>query len=438
MRYLYLLILSVTLTAHAQLLNTLEVSEKLSAGAEAEARTEILQTAVMKSIEKFAPELGVQPDTFKEKLDKKFDVVFGAYKERTLIQKYSSNYKTTLSPAELEAASKALDQERVSALHKFIGSKDLLRSHSFKSFFQDEKDPSVWKAKVDVDLDKPKLEKLFQKIVSEETKPYSKVYLISDVTPLQFSWKDLGLESEASFKKPLNESWLKWLNDHLPSTVEEIIACDAGCMQFYLKWSETQVENLIIPDEFHHSAFLNVNVFLRRKSVENSLKEEYFEWEGRALIQDVTTKRTMGSSTLPLEYRRFRAIDQKLLNSSLASSIYKTPMPAFMDFNKKLEEKAGVRKSVSRSSKLVIQGYKNISDVKALNEVLKARGKGIGLEISLDSFSKDKAQLVCYYHGEEKSFTDLLSSIKELKSSHKYVLVNEFTGVHHVLKLVTE
>jgi hypothetical protein len=31
-----------------------------------------------------------------------------------------------------------------------------------------------------------------------------------------------------------------------------------------------------------------------------------------------------------------------------------------------------------------------------------------------------------------------LSSIKELKSSHRYTLVNEFTGVHHLLKLVTE
>lgn len=99
-----------------------------------------------------------------------------------------------------------------------------------------------------------------------------------------------------------------------------------------------------------------------------------------------------------------------------------------------MEQKSGF----NRVSKLVLKGYKHLGDVLQLNELLKTRGTSLGLEIVLQTFSKDESNLLCFYQGEEKSFTHILSGIKEVKLTHGYTLVNEFTGIHHVIKFVTE
>ena len=71
-------------------------------------------------------------------------------------------------------------------------------------------------------------------------------------------------------------------------------------------------------------------------------------------------------------------------------------------------------------------------------DMLRKEGSKLNFEVQIDLFDQKETQLLCFYQGEEKSFTDLLSQVKELKSSQSYRLVNEFTGIHHVLKLVAE
>lgn len=266
---------------------------------------------------------------------------------------------------------------------------------------------------------------------SASPKPFSKLILISEVEPYLFSWKDIGVENDRSFSMALDNSWLKWFNENLPATVESVVLCDSGCMDFYRRWFETHFDQLTIPDEYKNALILKTNMLIRKNG---SVGEVKFEWEGRSVLQDVNTKKVMAASTLSPESRTFRDLDQKAINSGLASSMYRTAIPFFMEYRKQLESKKGF----NRVSRLVIRGHQRLGDVLELIEVLKVRGNSLGLELHLGSFTKDEAQLICYLRGEEKSFTDLLSSIKELKSSHSYTLVNEFTGVHHVIKLVAE
>lgn len=262
-------------------------------------------------------------------------------------------------------------------------------------------------------------------------KPFSKLILISEVEPYLFTWKDLGLENDRSFSMALDNSWLKWFNENLPATVGTVVLCDATCMDFYRSWFETHFDQLQIPEDFKNSLILKTNMLLRRAG---SVGEVKFEWEGRTVLQDVNTKKILAASTLAPESRTFRDLDQKTMNSGLASSMYRSAIPFFMQYRQQLEGKKGF----NRVSRLVIRGHHRLGDVLELMEMLKVRGNSLGLDLHLGSFTKDEAQLICYLRGEEKSFTDLLSSIKELKSSHSYTLVNEFTGVHHVIKLVAE
>ncbi len=434
MKYLFFFLFFFSGIAWCQLMDSVELTEKLGPLNEEMAKKEILQRAILKSIEKFSPELGYKFEEFDQKVQASFKLSFQEYKEKKIVEKFGTNYKKSLSENEISSFFHTLESERGASFLRFTHYQDLLRSHSFSFFKQDEKDTSVWKGKVQLDLDRIKLDKILRKFIRGEIKPFAKLILISEIDPSQFEWTDLGVDNEKSFLTPLNTTWLKWFNDNLPSTVEEVILCDATCMNYFSKWTETQLDQLSLPEEYNHSVFLKINLQLKRSAVMENLHEVTYDWEGRALLLDPSTKRVLGSFTLPFETRTFRQMEQKVLNSSLASSLYRAPLTALMQFNRKLEEKVGF----NRASKLVIKGHRNLGDVLLLTEMLKTRGSSLGFEAVLDSFSRDEANLLCFYRGEEKSFTDLLSSIKEVKSSHGYTLVNEFTGVHHVIKFVTE
>lgn len=437
MKYLLFAILmfcTFSFSSWAQLITSIDLNQKLVTSVETEAKEELLHQAVFKSYEKLIPELGYKFDEFNDKLFANFDEYFTDYKEKKLTEKFGKGYEKTLSDDIKKTFNIELESDRHNSFIQYSKTKDVLRSHSFVSIKQGDQDPLEWQTKVNLDIDKIKLDKFVRKVITGETKPFSKIILVNEVTTRGFSWQDLGLEEAASFINPLNESWVKWFVENLPSTVEEVVVCNNACMNFFNKWSETQLDQVSVPEEYKNSVFLNLYIELKRSDVQENLKASTFEWEGRTLLQDVATKKILGSFAIPNEKRTFKQQDQKGLNSGIASSIYRSPLTAFMQFNRKLENKIGF----NRVSRLVIKGYRHLGQVLELEEILKVRGSSLGLDVFLDHFFKDEANLVCFYRGEEKSFTDLLSSIKELKSNNSYRLVNEFTGVHHLIKFVTE
>ncbi len=431
MRYLVLFIFFFSYSAVAQLRHTVEIQQKFDNLSEAQIKSQLLHTATLRGIEKFAPELGFKFDVFSEKLDLKFKEYFESYEQRKFNDKFGVSYQKNLTDAEKASYLETLEKDREELFIRYSRTQEILKSHNFQTFNKLPKEKNLWEAKVDLEIDKSRLDNLFRRIILNETKPIARIYLISQINPMHFNWQDLGVEGESSFLRPLNESWLKWFHENMPSTVEEVLICDESCLNYTSKWSETHVDNLSAPEEFRHSLFLKVSFNLKRSN-------DKFEWDGGVLLLNVETKRILGSFTVGPESRAFKQLDQKSLNSQLASSLYRTPIPAFMNFKQSLEEKEVFDRRTNRVSKLVIKGQKHLGDVLALKEHLKSAGRSLGLEVYLQSFSKDEANLICYHGGEEKSFTDFLSGIKELKSSQRYTLVNEFTGVHHVLKLVAE
>jgi hypothetical protein len=71
-------------------------------------------------------------------------------------------------------------------------------------------------------------------------------------------------------------------------------------------------------------------------------------------------------------------------------------------------------------------------------ELLQTRGSSLGLQVEMGQFGSQEAVMKVYFRGEEKSFTDLLSQVKELKSTYNYSLVNEVTGTGHVIRMVKQ
>ena len=93
---------------------------------------------------------------------------------------------------------------------------------------------------------------------------------------------------------------------------------------------------------------------------------------------------------------------------------------------------------LTRLERLVIKDFKNLSDVFFLIEVLRNEGVSLSAVPVLSTFNSKEAIVLVFYQGEEKTFTDLLSRLKELKSSYNYKFETELIGTDHVMKFVSE
>ena len=85
-------------------------------------------------------------------------------------------------------------------------------------------------------------------------------------------------------------------------------------------------------------------------------------------------------------------MDQKGINSAIASALYRAPLDAFQKLVKKAEENS---KSV-RLERLIIRGNKNLDDVLSLMTLLKQEGASLGLITQLDLLTQTEVHLLCF------------------------------------------
>ncbi len=419
----------------AQLNFQTTVSREILTSDAGELKKILLYEGALKGAEHFAKDLGFEFKPFHEKLLQKFEIFFGQFKQRKLLEKFG-NGQDKLSAEEKGIFFKSLEKYRETELIKFSHLLEVVQSSKIKSFIQQKDRPHFWSGELELVLDKVKLDHLMKKILSEGISRERNLWVVTEFNWIGFSWTDLGLEKESSFVEQLSASWKKWISENLPQGVGEAEVCSSECASFYKKWEQLTLDQLIssVENDFSGGAWVKVTINLRRLRHSAALGESQFEWDGKLVVLDINTKRILSSFELSPEKKEWRNLEQKALNSALATRIYKTPLIYFKGMNQVF----GSTRSLNRVSRLVIKGQKNMSDVMAVVELLKNKGYAIGLEIKLDKIRSNEAEVICFYQGEEKSFTDLLSQLKELKSSESYRLVNEFTGIHHVLKLVNE
>lgn len=399
------------------------------------AKPYLLNEAVMEAIKQYSGEVGLNYEQFSQKLNERFNTWFENYKTKSLSEKFGKNYATELSPEQKKTFLEGLEGRKKSEFLNFLRPGQLIDSYAFKSVEKNEAPPVTWKGTVVLKLNRAKLERLNSRLFSEQSKLYSKLFIVNEINLLNMAWSDLGLEKESLFTDPIMSSWNKWMTMNLPANVEEVINCTGPCLDQFGKWQQlTQGEGMQIPEDVANSLWVKVTFNLRKLLFVKDINEWHFEWDGSVLVLDSNTKKIISSFNLHTERKTWRGLDQKTLNSKLASFMYQSPLDAFNKVVRKVQDTP----RLSRVNRLVVSGHRNLEDVLSLINQLKLQGSKLNFEVQMDVFSQKEAELLCFYQGEEKSFTDLLSQVKELKSSHSYRIVNEFTGIHHVLKLVAE
>jgi len=246
------------------------------------------------------------------------------------------------------------------------------------------------------------------------------LFIYTKMTPLNFSWKDLGVEGEDSFVAPLNQNWLEWFKQHQTS-FKEVISCTQSCEQDFNTWLEGQ--NL---DKLS-GVWVKTDLALRR------LESERFEISGGIVFLEIDHRKNLGAKTIEVQKVSFPLADMKQRNSALASYLFRLTLPFYEGLLGQLTTQQD-----TRSQRLVIKGFNYLSDLNALEKLMNERRPNLNLKTNLISFARNEAHLDVTFKGEEKLFTDLLSELKELKSSRRFTLVHEYIDNSHVLKMIAE
>jgi hypothetical protein len=415
--------------AQAQLATQLEITQDLTAASGEEAKKEFLFYATIEAVRKFAPELGFDYELFDRKLQERFEDYFLKFKESIYQQKFGKTYSETMAEEQKKTFFTGLDAKRNEEYIKFSRILELLQSYTFISITPLENHPQRWKALVQLTLDRVRLDRLFRRILSGENKSFNRLYLVTNLNLVKMNWQDLGLTKGSSFTGPISHALKKWISENLPANTEEIELCDEECLSVYETWlTKTQEEIIQGPlSEKSGGIWLQVDLNLTKTL-------EGHQWFGRMVGLDINTKRVLASIALPARTWRPSTQGPHELNSALASEIYNSLRSPLGELSKYI----GRTLKLNRWFSLVLQGQAHIGDILALIDLLKTRGAYLGLEAKLVSFSQKEAKLLCFYQGEEKTFIDLLSQLKELKLSKSYTGILETIGNDHLLKLVTE
>lgn len=421
--------------SYAQIEAEKSVSMELPVKTERGAKPYLLHQAVLETITQQASALNLDKELFDGQLREKFKIYFESYKTRKGTEKFGKNFAETMPQDEQKAFFDSLEKNRDREFVNYAKLDRVLDSYAFKQVQRDQNNPGVWNGVVFINLNKTKLQRYMARLSSKDEKQYGLIQILTEINPIGFTWKELGVEKVSSFSDPLQDSWLRWFNSNLPNNVEEVSLCNEDCYEDFEKWQLIpQQEGMRIPDRIRNNLWLKISYNLRKVRYLESINEWMFSWEGSVVLLDVNTKKILASYNLSPEEKTWRNLEQKDLNSALVSAMFRSPMDSFSKINRKIQDSP----RLNGLSRLVVSGYRNLGDVLSLIDLLKKTSTTTSLELSLNSFSNNQAELLAFYQGEEKSFTDLLSRVKELKSSSNYSLVNEFSGLHHELKMVAE
>jgi hypothetical protein len=421
-RFFACLLLVFATVSQAQLIGEHVVTKELAVTSSEEAKKKLLLAASLMSVEQHAPELGFELSDFKKKVDQKFNIHWQAFQQKNLDSFVGSE-------EEKQHHLQQLQGQREDELYRFLRLGDLIQSFAFNSFSANPEDGKTWSASLRLQLDREKMERLLRRITSDEVKQFAKLWVIPEINLNGFKLKDIGLEDK-NLALSLGRSWAKFLNDQIPGNLEEVGNCEAVCQEFFQHWQTIPQGESQSPSDpaFLNGLWLRIGLDLRRSSAGQ------LEWEGRILLLDINTKRILSAHNLLTEKRSFEELEPEALYAQLGSQLYRSPVPHLQQLSAKLPQMP----RLNRVSRLVIRGQRHLGEVLSVLQTLRQRGTALGLDVKLSSFQQQEAQVLCFYQGEEKSFSDLLSRLKELKSSQSYMLVSELAGTNYVLRLVTE
>lgn len=377
-------------------------------------------------------ELKFDASSLKSAVEERFDKYWTDVKARRLRERFGKGFEPTDEARKnfLEG----LETQRQNEFRSYLRLASLLEEVSVKSHVQEAGDS--WTSEVFFRMNQGKLDRFLKRFLAKEVWLYDNLYVISEIDLSGGRWQDFGLEKAEDFISPLRSSWADLARNFTSSTVEDVRECKDDCLEAFREWLKASLSERSLDGGsiFRKSVILKITYSLKRNNTRPLFGEVDIDWEGKFVLVDGATKKTLFSASIPRMQKTFQQLSLKDLNSAIAGYMYRHSTGFFNTLDSTMKSS----KRFSRLTVLTLSGHSHLGDVLAFNGLLRKEGLELALDPQIDLFTLKEARVLAFYAGEEKSFSDLLSRLKELKSSQSYKIISEPAGNGFSLKFIAE
>lgn len=367
---------------------------------------------------------GLEAEDYLKKLTTRFFTRYENYKEKRLRQTYGANYQTTLTPEQKETVEKKFDSETAGYYKRFLSLDSV-----FKSKLKEKLPENKWT--IEVSQIPSGFELWFKRF--EAANNQVKFLLIPHIDLQGLEWSDLKLSGERPFVDALWAAWEKWSLEE--SAGINLSLCVDQCERQWMSDKSADSNDLGVYFGQEDEVLLVADLRLELKKIKTLPNGEVeFKLEGSYSLHDYASRSLMEAMNLGPQTKRIQwSTEAQTINSQLANHFYRLGVPAlarlrsFHDF-----------KPYNQSLQLVIDGQKNLLEIRDLEQQLKLITGAFSPRWELFALTRTTVEYRVLYRGEEKSFKELITSPSQLKSSYNAQCVWDTSSKEVRLKLVHE
>lgn len=371
---------------------------------------------------------GVNAEEFLSQMENRFNQRFQNYKERKLKSNYGANYQVGLTDEQKQSLDKNFEREKLGLHRQYMAIDELFEAKVKQKLLSSPKEDK-WEIEVS---EIPGSVDQWQKRVTN-TSNKTVFLLIPHMSLSGLEWMDLKLKNEESFLSGLWPAWKKWSEESENNL--QLNLCDERCEEQWLseKASDRGEINSYFGQEDEVQLVVDLRLELRKIKMLPNAEVEY-EISGTYSLHDYASGALLEAMNLGPEIKRIASNeDHQAINSQLANYFYRMAasglvrLKSFQDF-----------RPYNQVQQLVIEGHKNFLEILAVENEIRLQLGTFSPRLELFALTKSTIEFKVLYRGEEKSFKELITGLKQLKSSYRPQYVWDTSTKELRLKLVHE
>ncbi len=367
---------------------------------------------------------GVDGEEYLKKLTERFFQRYDNFKNRRLQQSYGSNFQSSMTPEQKSTIDSRFDRDTADYYKRYLGLDLVFESKVVEKFPENK-----WK--ITVIQKSGAFDNWYNRFESSNTKV--KFLIIPHIELVNFDWSELQLSGERPFVTALWTAWQKWTQDEMSSV--NLSLCLDQCQRQWSSDKSADGNELGVYFGQEDEVLLVVELRLELKKLRTLPNGEIeFQQSGSYSLHDYSSRSLLEAMNLGPEFKRIQFNkDPQITNSTFANHLYRMSLPSFT----RLKSFNDFR-PYNQVLQLVIEGQKNLLEIKDLESQLKLTTNSFSPRWELYSLSRNTVSFKILYRGEEKSFKELITNLQQLKSSYNAQYVWDSNSKDLKLKLIHE
>ncbi len=381
---------------------------------------QLLYSATRQVLTQEMKKLNLNSELFWEKFDEKFNTYFESVQEN-LHKKFKMDAEK-VSAKQRTAYTKALRKKRLAVKEEYGNLKRVLTRYAVKRMSRSTRDPNSRYIRIQAQVNRRKLQQIYLKFVTENTKrSFSKLFVSMDFRLESMSWEDTGVAVGDDFVKALRNHWKNDLQEMLSEHFSEIEFTDKPKESELIEFSKLKAEtkeSLTSEEsengplhELKDSLWMRLSFNFKKVADNMGAKTKKFVVSSDYLLIDMATKKLVDFNDFgPIE-KEYKYKDQRELSSHFASFVYQIPKSRFQMIPNQLASLPVVKNRAI----IKVWDYKNLNSLLELQKVFIDRGIKYQFNTSIESMDKEKASVLLEYIGEFEEVKNQLFSLENLK-----------------------